>query len=162
MAILKALSASTYTELLRLVNGIISSKANLVVGRDISPNPEAAPNNLYKHPLAGKTLVFSVPASTVTFSEDVDYKEVVSEINAHVGSVVAHLVNGGSNGQLQLALWNDSSPVTLADTGTANSYFGFSVTPGDPDLVQTPIAPANIISIGVEVLSRKWVCFYHS
>lgn len=162
MAILKAISAATYTELLRLVNGLVSSKANLVVGRDISPTPAVPPNNLYKHPLAGKTLDFAVPAGTVTFPADVDYKQIVDEINTQLATEVAHLVNGGSNGQLQLALWDDAAPVTLADTGTANAYFGFSVTPADPSLVQTPVPPANIIAIDVEVLSRKWICFYHT
>ncbi len=162
MAILKAISAATYTELLRLVNGIVSSKRNLVVGSDSRPNPAVAPNNLYKHPVDGLTLDFAVPAGTVTFPADLDYEEIVDEINTQLGTEVAHLVNDGSNGQLKLALWNDTTPITLADTGTANAFFGFSVTPADPSLVQTPIDPADIIAIDVEVLSRKWVCFYHT
>ena len=160
MSILKSISAATHEELTRLINGIVSSKANLVVGKDISPNPAAAPDNLYKHPLSGKTLVFTSPAATVTFSADVDFKEIVDQINTQAGSVVAHLAKVTSTGGLYLVLWNDTTPVVLSDTGTANSYFGFSTTAADPDLTQTPIDPANIVAIVIEVQSRKYVCFY--
>ncbi len=162
MATTQAISAATYTELLRLLNGVISSKRNLVVGRDINPNPDLPPNNLFKHPVDGLTLEFTSPAATVTFSADLDYKEIVDEINTQAGAEIAHLVRGGSNGELTLSLWDDTTPVVLKESGTANAYFGFSTTAADPDLTQTPIAPANIIAIDVEVLSRKWVCFYHT
>lgn len=162
MAILKSMTASTQEELTRLINGLIKSKFNLVMGKDQRPNPAAAPDNLYKHPLNGKTLIFTAPAVTVTFSADVDFKEIVDQINTQAGSEVAHLLKETSNGGLLLVLWNDVTPVVLSETGTANAYFGFSTTAADPLLTQTPIDPTKIVSIVIELQGRKFVCFYTS
>lgn len=162
MAILKNIKASDADQLTRLINGLVLGRQNLVLGRDRSPNPTAAPNNLYKHPLNGLTLDFTTPAGTVTFVGDLDFKQIVDQINTQLGTDVANLWKAEQvgNGAMNLALWNDTTPVVLADTGTANEYLGFSTTPADPSLTQTPIDPTKIIEIVVEVQSRKYVCFY--
>lgn len=160
MATLYNIKASDADKLTRLINGIIVGKRNLVVGRDQSPNPAAAPNNLYKHPVSGLTLVFTTPIATCTFSDDLDFKEIVAEINAAAGSEVAHMYKFDDNGAQVLVLWNDTTPVVLGEGGTANTYFGFSTTAADPSLAQSPIDPVDIIEIVVEPLSRKYVCFY--
>lgn len=160
MATLFNIKASDADKLTRLINGIIVSKRGLVVGRDQSPSPAAAPNNLYKHPVSGLTLEFTTPLATVTFSGDLDFKEIVAEINTQAGADVAHMYKFDDNGQQILVLWNDTTPVVLGEAGTANPYFGFSTDAGDADLVQNPIDPADITAIVVEPLSRKYVCFY--
>jgi hypothetical protein len=156
------LKADTSEELARRLNGIVLGKTNLIAGRDMGPNPSAAPNNMYKHPVSGLTLELSTPAVTVTFSGDLTARQIVDEINAAAGSTVGHLYKVGPNGQMVLALWDDAIPVALDSTGTANAYFGFSVTPGDSTLVQSPVTRTNIVSISVENLSRQYVALIHT
>jgi len=144
-------------QLSRLLNGLVSSKTNLSVGRD--QGPLAVTGDLYKHPVGGLTLNFATPAGTVTFSANLDLHHIVSEINAAVGSVVAHLMKSDDNGGQVLVLWNDTTPVVLLETGTANSYFGFSTTTADPKLTQSPTNPTDIIEILIEPLSRQYVAF---
>lgn len=157
---IKLLKADTAANMTRLLNGVVMGKRNLVMGRDQSVAPDAAPHNLYKHPVAGLTLEFAAPAKTVTFSANLDLNEIVAEINAELTVTGGHLFKMESNGGMVLALWYDASPVTLKDTGTANAYFGFSTVAADPDLVQTAVAATDILQILVEPLSRQYVTFY--
>lgn len=156
---LQYIKADTAEHLTRAINGLVVGKTGLIRGRDQSPTPAVAPNNLYKHPVNGLTLIFTAPVGVVTFVGDRNYKEIIADIEAVVAGV-PHLWKIDANGGMVLALWHDTTPVTLSDAGTANDYFGFSTTPADPALVQTPIPPANIVSINVEPLSRQYVCFY--
>lgn len=157
---IKCIKSATAEGMVRSLNGMVLSKRNLVAGRDTRPNPSAAPNNLYKHPVNGLTLIFTVPVVTVTFAADLTSVQIVAAILAANAATGAHLWKVDANGGMVLALWNDAAPVTLADTGTANSYFGFSTTAADPDLVQTAINPANIKSMLIDVLSRQFITFY--
>lgn len=154
------MKADTAANMTRLLNGLVLGKRNLVMGRDQSVTPAVAPNNLFKHPVAGLTLIFTTPGGTVTFSGNLDLNEIVSEINVAFSGEYAHLYKMDSNGGMVLALWNDTTPVVLADTGTANSYFGFSTTVSDTNLVQAPIDPLDLIEIVIEPLSRQYVTFY--
>ena len=156
----KIMKAPTAEQLARQLNGLVVGKTDLVRGRDQSPNPAAAPNNLYKHPIGGLTLVFNTPAVTVTFSADLDFKEIVDEINTAAGVDIAYLykINGGPG--MVLAFWDDTTPVDLDDTGTANSYFGFSTTAGDATLVQTPIASTDVHNIMIDFTGRQYIAFY--
>jgi hypothetical protein len=157
---IKFMKADTAANMTRLLNGVVMGKRNLVMGRDQSVAPTAAPHNLFKHPVAGLKLEFSAPVKTVTFSANLDLNEIVAEINTELTVTGAHLLKMDGNGGMVLALWNDASPMTLKDTGTANSYFGFSTTAADPDLVQTAVAPTDLLQIVVEPLSRQYVAFY--
>ncbi len=144
--------------LARYLNGLVVSKRNLVVGRDQRPNPTAAPNDLYKHPVSGLTLIFTTPIATVTFSADLDFKQIIAEIEATVGMAgKAHLLKTDGNGGMVLAFWDDATPVVMANTGTANEYFGFSTTAADPDLTQTAVPKANVHSIQTDPLTKLWV-----
>lgn len=156
----KIMKAPTAEQLARQLNGLVVGKTDLVRGKDQSPNPAAAPNNLYKHPIGGLTLVFNTPAVTVTFSADLDFKQIVSEINTAAGTNIAYLykVDGGPG--LVLAFWDDTTPVDLDDTGTANSYFGFSTTAGDPTLVQSPIPDTDVHNIMIDFTGRQYIAFY--
>lgn len=158
MAALKFIKSATAEGLTRLINGLIKGKRNLVLGKDQTPTPAAAPHNLYKHPVAGLTLEFTTPAGTVTFSDNLDCNEIIAEINALSGAG-AHLYKVDDNGGMVLALWDDTTPVVLKATGTANGYFGFP-TSASALLTQTAVAPANIKSIIVDVLSRQFIAFY--
>lgn len=144
-------------QLTRLLNGLVLSKTNLSLGRD--QGPLAVTGDLYKHPVKNLTLIFGTPAVTVTFSDNLDLTHIVAEINAAAGSVIAHLIRLDDNGGQVLALWNDTTPVILLSTGTANTYFGFSTTLADPMLEQSPTAATDIIEIVVEPLSRQYVAF---
>jgi len=155
----QTIMASTPDELARRLSGLVQGKRNLIQGRDLGPNPASAPNNMYKHPVSGLTLIFGTPAGTVTFSGDLTANQIVDEINTALGSDVARLYKVGQNGQMVLALWDDTTPVVLLHTGTANTYFGFSTTASDPSLTQTPIAASDIVSIVCESLSRQYVAF---
>ena len=156
---IKIIKSATAEGMARSLNGIISGKRDLIAGRDSSPNPAAAPNNLYKHPINGLTLIFTAPVGTVTFVGDRDYKQIIADIVA-VAPGVPHLWKVDANGGMVLAFWDDAAPVVLSHLGTANTYFGFSTTPADPDLTQTVINPANIKSMLIDVLSRQFITFY--
>jgi hypothetical protein len=156
------LKADTAEELTRKLNGMVLGKRNLIVGPDTSPNPSAAPNNLYKHPVSGLTLIFTAPVLTVTFLSDLTSKQIVDAINTAAAATIARLRKVGLNGEMVLALWDDTTPITLSHTGTANDYFGFSTVLSDPALVQTPVTHTNILSIIVENLSRQYVAFIHT
>ena len=158
---LKFIKASTAEEMTRRINGLITGKRNLIVGRDQRPNPAAAPNNLYKHPIDGLTLIFTTPVATVTFVGDLDSKEIIAALDASgLGTGKAHLWKTDPNGGMVLSFWDDTTPVVMSHTGTANAYFGFSTTPGDPDLTQSVINPANIKSMLIDFVSRQYVTFY--
>jgi hypothetical protein len=156
----KIMKAPTAEQLTRQLNGLVVGKTDLVRGKDQSPNPAAAPNNLYKHPIGGLTLVFNTPAVTVTFSGDLDFKQIISEVNTAAGVDIAYLykVDGGPG--MVLAFWDDTTPVDLDDTGTANSYFGFSTTAADPTLVQLPIPKADVHTILIDFAGRQYIAFY--
>jgi len=151
------IKAGTAEELARRLNGMVLGKRNLIVGRDTGPNPPAGPNNLYRHPVAGLQLVFSTPALTVTFSANLTCNQIVDEINTAAATTLARLHKTGPNGEMVLALWNDTTPITLLHTGSANSYFGFPTAVADPLLVQTPVAKTDIVTILAENLSRQYV-----
>jgi hypothetical protein len=144
-------------QLSRLLNGLVLSKKNLSLGRDLGPR--AMPGDLYKHPVAGLTLIFTTPGFTVTFSANLDLKHIVAEINTAAGKDIAHLIHFDDNGGQVLAIWDDTTPVVMLSTGTANTYFGFSTTVADPHLTQTATDPDNIVAIVVEILSRQYVAF---
>jgi hypothetical protein len=153
------IKADTPEELARRLNGMVLGKRNLIVGKDTRPNPSAAPNAMYKHPVAGLTLNFTTPVGTVTFSDNLTAKQIVDEINAALGPNVARLYKIGPNGQMVLALWDDATPVVLLHTGTANAYLGFATTAADPQLTQVAVAPTDIVSVVCESLSRQYVAF---
>lgn len=156
---LKFIKAATAEGMARAINGIITGKRDLVAGRDQSPTPAVAPNNLYKHPINGLTLIFTAPVGTVTFVGNRDYKQILADIVAVVPGI-AHLWKVDANGGMVLAFWDDTTPVVMSHLGTANAYFGFSTTVADPDLTQSVIPPANIKSMLIDVLSRQFVTFY--
>lgn len=162
MAAFRLISAPTHELLARYMNGLVRSKRIITLGRDVRPNPDTTPgHDLFKHPISGLTLVFSAPAATVTFTDDLDFKEIIEEINDQAGAEVAHLLKTDPNGGSMLVLWNDTSPVTLADTGTANEYFGFSTTASDPALVQAPVTGTEVHSIIPDPLSKQWIAFIY-
>ncbi len=157
---LQVIKAPSPEALARALNGVVLSKKNLIQGRDVRPNPSTTPGeDFYRHPVNGLTLIFATPAGTVTFSGNLTWKEIIDEINTALSADVAHGFKTDPNGGMVLALWDDTTPVTLLDTGTANSYFGFSTTAGDDDLEQTPVAAGDIISIHPDPLSKQWIAF---
>ena len=156
----KIMKAPTAEQLARQLNGLVIGKTDLVRGRDQSPNPAAAPNNLYRHPIGGLTLVFNTPAVTVTFSGDLNFRQIISEINTAAGVDIAYLYKSEIGPAMILAFWDDTTPVDLDDTGTANPYFGFSTTAGDATLVQSPIAAANVQTIMIDFTGRQYIAFY--
>lgn len=158
MASFKTIIAGTVDELIRELNGFIRGGRDITSqGRDVRPNPDTtAGHNLYKHPVAGLTLVFSTPAATVTFSADLDWKGILDEINTQVGADVAYVLSTDGPGRI-LALWDDTTPVVLSHTGTANTYFGFSTTSGDARLTQTKYVNTDIFSVSPDLLSKQWV-----
>lgn len=160
MAIVKFMKASSAEAMTRQLNGIITGKRDLVRGRDQSGNPPAAPNNLFKHPVDGLTLIFTTPGFTVTFSADLHLKDIVDEINTAAGTDIAYLYKVDANGGMVLAFWDDTTPVVMLHTGTANAYFGFSVTAADPDLTQTPVDPTKIKSMIMDPNNRQFITFY--
>lgn len=154
------IKAPTPELLTRYLNGLIVGKRDITLaGRDSRPNPAAAPNDLYKHPVNGLTLIFSVPAVTVTFSADLDFKQILSECNTALSGTKAHLLKTNPNGGMVLSFWDDTTPMTMLHTGTANSYFGFSTTSSDPDLVQTATPKASVPAIIMDPSSKQWVAF---
>lgn len=158
---IKFIKSSTAEGMARLLNGLILGKRNLILGRDQRPNPAAAPNDLYKHPVNGLTLIFTTPAVTVTFVGDLDSKQIIAALNASgLGTGKAHLWKTDSNGGMVLSFWDDTTPMVMSHTGTANSYFGFSTTAADPDLTQTVVNPTNIKSMLIDLQSRQYVTFY--
>lgn len=157
---LKFIKAATAEGMARAINGIITGKRDLIAGRDQSPTPAAAPNNLYKHPVNGLTLIFTAPAGTVTFVGDRDYKQILADIAAVIGAGQAHLWKVDVNGGMVLSFWDDTTPMVLSHLGTANAYFGFATGAADPDLTQSVINPANIKSMLIDVLSRQFITFY--
>ena len=153
---ISVLKAPDAERMARVLNGLVLGRTNLSRGKDPGP----ANGALYKHPVSGKTLIFTTPAAlTVTFASDRTMSEIVSDINTAAGKVIAHLYKTGDNGEQNLALWDDTTPVKLSHTGTANPYLGFSVTAADPSLTQNVIAPTDIIEIVCEPLSRQYVAF---
>ncbi len=99
MAIVKFMKASSAEAMTRQLNGIVIGKTNLVRGRDDRGTPTVPPNNLYKHPVAGLTLIFTTPGFTVTFSDDLHCKAIVAEINAAAGSTIAYLYKTDANAE---------------------------------------------------------------
>lgn len=155
------IKASSPELLIRFLNGLVISKRDLTLaGKDQRPNPAAAPNNLYKHPVEGLTLIFTTPAATVTFSADLDFKEILAEIEGTAGMEgKGHLLKTDPNGGMVLTFWDDTTPVVMSHTGTANAYFGFSTTAADPHLTQTATAVADVHNISTDPLSRQWIAF---
>lgn len=154
---IQVIKAATPELLARLLNGAVWGKKNLIQGRDVRPNPSG--DDLFRHPVSGLTLIFTAPAGTVTFSDDLTWKEIIAEINTELAGVIAHGFKVDPNGGMVLALWDDATPVVLAETGTANAYFGFSTTAADPDLTQSVVDPADIINIHPDSLSKQWIAF---
>lgn len=158
----RIISAATHDLLVRQLNGMIKGKRVITVGRDTRPNPDVtAGHDLFKHPVSGLTLIFTTPAATVTFSGDLDFKDIIEEINTQAGAEVAHLLKTDTNGGSVLSLWNDTTPVTLGDDGTANTYFGFSSTPSDPLLVQESVPGTDVHTIVADPLSKRFVAFIY-
>lgn len=153
----RKISAATVDELLRALNGMVVSKKDLTLrGQDNRPNPDTtAGHNLFKHPVNGLTLIFTVPAVTITFSDDLDWKEIMTEIEAAAPGI-GHLLKTNPNGGSVLAFWDDTAPVTMLHTGTANPYFGFPTGAADPDLVQTAVPAADVYAIQNDPLSKQW------
>lgn len=163
MASFRFLSASTYAQLNRLLNGLVVSKRDLTLrGRDNRPNPDTTPgHDLFKHPVAGLTLIFTTPAATVTFSGNLDWKEILAEITAVNPAIGPNIVKTDPNGGGVLAFWNDTTPVVMLHTGTANSYFGFSTDAADPLLTQNPTPNTAVHTIIPDPLSKQWVAFIY-
>lgn len=163
MASFRLISAPTHAQIARLLNGLIVGKRDITLrGRDSRPNPDTtAGHDLFKHPVAGLTLIFTTPAATVTFSADLDWKEILAEITAVNAAIGPNIVKTDPNGGGVLAFWNDTTPVVMAHTGTANSYFGFSTTMADPALTQNPTPNTAVHSIIPDPLSKQWVAFIY-
>lgn len=153
----RVLKAGTIDLLLRQLNGLVVGKREITLsGRDVRPNPDTTSgHDLFKHPVSGLTLIFTTPVATVTFSADLDWKEILEEIEAQAPGV-AHLLKTNANGGSVLAFWDDTTPVVLSNLGTANPYFGFSTTGSDPDLTQTPVPAANVYTIQPDPLTKHW------
>lgn len=163
MASFRTLSAPTHELLSRYLNGLVVGKRELVLrGRDDRPNPSTvAGHDLYKHPVSGLTLIFTTPAVTVTFSANLDWKDIIGEIVAANPAIGPHLLKTDPNGGGVLAFWNDTTPVVLSHTGTANAYFGFPTTPGHVGLTQNPTPNTAVHSIHPDPLSKQWVAFIY-
>lgn len=153
------IKAGTPEELARELGGYVNSKTNLNRGRDPGRTTPATAldKSLYKHPVDGLTLIFSTPAGTVTFSDNLSLFDIVEEINTALGSDVAHLQKRGPNGETVLFLWDDTTPVVLDEAGTANPYFGFPTTAAHPGLTQVAVDPTKIVDVLVDNFSRQYV-----
>lgn len=99
--------------------------------------------------LNGKTLVFTTPSLTVTFSDSDPYSiaTAVDEINAALGSNGAIRARVYGQNERTLVV-TGTSGVQLSHTGTANELLGFSTDSGDPRLAGTAIDPTKIVSVG--------------
>lgn len=107
-----------------------------------------------------KTLIFTTPSVTVTFSTPTDLADVVSQINTQVQAVdpgfVAKLISAsvslaatsGGIAQLIQFLPGREAGIVLSDTGTANSSLGFSVTSGDSSLSAYRVGESSIVTFG--------------
>lgn len=93
--------------------------------------------------VGGKTLIFSTPVATVTFTGVVGATRTLAEIIAQVEGAVsgmdvsARTVNSSAGqGIRQLLAFLRDGGFTLSSTGTANALLGFSTT---ASTVQTPV-----------------------
>jgi len=103
-------------------------------------------------PVGGLTLVFTTPSQTVTFSggsgDVLGLADIVDEINTAVGDDIATLRQQANRGTTDpytdryIALRLDSG-FELAETGTANSVFGFSVA--DPTVNPGAVDRSRIV-----------------
>jgi hypothetical protein len=92
--------------------------------------------------LHGLTLIFTTPTLTITFSDatnaGLSMTDIVTQIAA--AGTAPNKVVPKLRGQRVLALWNtvDGNNVVLANTGTANTLFGFSTTVATSGKVYAP------------------------
>jgi hypothetical protein len=102
----------------------------------------------------GKTLIFSTPAATVTFTDPdpVTLEQIVAEINGTAGLAgtasiyVEHAGGSGKSVDRRLLLNRGDSTTVLTNPGTANADLGFATSGGDQ--TQDPYPYDRIRAVG--------------
>lgn len=111
--------------------------------------------------VGGLTLIFTVPAVTITLSGTLGSTRTPAQIVADIlggSDVVAEAryaagVPGTTTRDCRITLWR-SGGFTLAKTGTANALLGLSTSAAT---VSTPFDPAKIVALSQGTLEGKLV-----
>lgn len=129
-------------------------KGHIIGGVDLTKTSSA----LYLH---GKTLVFNTPGATVTFAASPTNAQVsltIQQVKTQIEAQAAGVTVRFNKGRLEMFVTTPGT-ISLDNTGTANSMFGFDVvsdTVAAPYGVPGAAAPA-LVSIVPDMSSNSYL-----
>lgn len=85
--------------------------------------------------LHNKTLIFTTPAGTVTFSDASGDGLTLKEVSDQITAAIASLSVSWKDGWISIHKTDMSDGVTLSKNGTANTAFGFSTAKDNVGLI---------------------------
>jgi hypothetical protein len=132
-------------------------RGGIIGGKDFRPT--ATTQNSPVYGIAGKTLIFTTPSATVTFTtpgsaqqEGLDLKAILAQITAALGG---NYIARAFQGRIAIIDKTAAVIVSLNSTGTANAMLGFDSSPATVGKIYA--APGNaapaLVSIASESLS---------